>query len=62
MDKYTEKFVEIDKKFKNNPTPAERKELEQEFWRTAVEAFNENIAGDVTTVTGVTITIPKFEI
>lgn len=43
-------------------TPARRKELDEQFWTAAIEAFNENIAGTIVTASGKVLHTPPIEL
>lgn len=52
-------FNAITETLKTTTATADQKE---EFWNAAARVWNEDIAGDVTTVSGQTTTIPTFTI
>jgi hypothetical protein len=62
MDIYEQRIVDVCAKLKETPEGEEKNLLRKEFWLAAVDAFNETIAGDITTVTGQTIHTPKIEL
>jgi hypothetical protein len=42
--------------------PERKKELTDEFWTAAVEAFNENVAGTIVTASGKVLHTPPIEL
>lgn len=62
MKNYINKIEKISKDSRETIDPARKLELAQEFWTTALEAFNEHIAGDIVTVDGRIISTPSFEL
>jgi hypothetical protein len=42
--------------------PERKKELTDEFWTAAIEAFNENVAGTIVTASGKVLHTPPIEL
>lgn len=57
MNKFEIKYAEINKKFDNNPTDAERKALQTEFIQACFDEFNETVGStfDENTITTIVI-------
>lgn len=62
MDKYTERITEVCDKARETADPVKKAELHKEFWHLAIEAFNEEVAGDVILADGRVLTTPKIEL
>jgi thiaminase len=62
MKDHVNRITETTDKFKKTSTPEEKEELTQQFWIQAIEAFNDQIAGDATTIDGRIIHTPEIEL
>jgi hypothetical protein len=62
MFDYMDKLNAAEQKIHEAKTEDEKESAKQDWWKTAIEAFNEEIAGDITTVTGTVIHVPRIEI
>lgn len=61
MQNHIDKLNAASEKGRNAKTEEERALAHSEFWDAAVDAFNDQIAGDVTLIDGQVITTPKIE-
>ena len=52
----------IQKELAATSNAEEKEALRNDFWFEALSAFNENIAGEVVTITGEVLYTPPFEI
>jgi hypothetical protein len=57
----TDKLMSLAKPASDNETSEEKQARTIAFFDEAIDLFNEHIAGDVTTVTGVVLTTPPIE-
>jgi hypothetical protein len=62
MQDHIDRITEVTDKLKNEVDPQEKERLTREFWLLALDAFNEHIAGTITTADGRKLHTPPFEI
>lgn len=62
FNEYVDRINEVTEASRNEDDPEKKEALHKEFWRLAIDAFNEHIAGDITTVDGRVIHTPTIDI
>ena len=62
MRDHIDRITETTDALKEASTPEEKEALKQQFWIEAIEAFNDQIAGDVTTIDGRVIHTPTIDL
>jgi hypothetical protein len=62
MRDHVDRITETTDEMKKATTEEEKVLLRKQFWTQAIEAFNDQIAGDVITVDGRVIHTPEIEL
>lgn len=62
MRDHIDRITETTDNLKEASTEEEKERLKNEFWIRAIEAFNDQIAGEVTTIDGRRLYTPPIEL